>query len=259
MAAEETDFSVIGYATFLHKSRELRLYQRGRLVLQGALCTEITANQLPRMKNPRKSGEDGFQWQCAGLNIRHEQHDDEVDTYKIRWSSTTDPDFRLRDEFEMAGGHWYGCGTVHQQLWPIEKWQRDISPFVSPFGYMIERYWLSSLGVAIVVGNEVPLFVGMNSNGNGKLSFLAQFNDSPYNNPKGRRPSLEYTIIAGPSPLVVHKFVTKKFFSLPRGVPDERMFRSPVWSTWARYKVHVSQGKVLDYAREISSHGFSNS
>ncbi|XP_078657522.1 myogenesis-regulating glycosidase-like [Branchiostoma floridae x Branchiostoma belcheri] len=258
MRAEESNSSVIGYATFLHKNRELRLYQGGRLVLQGALCTEIKANQLPRLKKPRKPGEAGFQWQSTGLNIGHEQHGD-IDTYSVRWSSTTDPDFPLRDEFQMAGAHWYGCGTVHQQLWPIEKWQRDISPFVSPFGYMIERYWLSSLGVAIVVGNEVPLFVGMNSRGNGKLSFLAQYNDSPYNNPKGRRPFLEYTVISGPSPLVVHKFAMKKFFCLPRGVPDERMFRSPVWSTWARYKVHVTQRGVLDYAGEISSHGFSNS
>ena len=34
------------------------------------------------------------------------------------------------------------------------------------------------------------------------------------------------------------------------------MFRYPNWSTWARYKMTVSQEKVLKYAKEVKDHGF---
>ena len=51
----------------------------------------------------------------------------------------------------------------------------------------------------------------------------------------------------------------REFYDNPRGIPDRRMFKSPIWSTWARYKVDINQEKVLEYANEIQAHGFSNS
>jgi alpha-glucosidase (family GH31 glycosyl hydrolase) len=46
---------------------------------------------------------------------------------------------------------------------------------------------------------------------------------------------------------------------VPIGMPVERMIRSPIWSTWAKYKVNIDQHKILNYAEEINQHGFSNS
>ena len=37
------------------------------------------------------------------------------------------------------------------------------------------------------------------------------------------------------------------------------MMKSPIWSTWARYKVNINESVILTYADEILSHGFSNS
>lgn len=47
-------------------------------------------------------------------------------------------------------------------------------------------------------------------------------------------------------------------FGYPSGVPDEMMFRNPIWSTWARYKVDINQSLVLQFAQEILDNGFPN-
>jgi len=43
------------------------------------------------------------------------------------------------------------------------------------------------------------------------------------------------------------------------GIPDERMMRDPVWSTWAEYKAGVDATDVIDFASQIRNNGFTNS
>jgi len=45
----------------------------------------------------------------------------------------------------------------------------------------------------------------------------------------------------------------------PKQMPDVSLFKDPIWTTWARYKTHVSQEKVLAYAREICDRGLPRS
>ena len=53
--------------------------------------------------------------------------------------------------------------------------------------------------------------------------------------------------------------MSNELLERPTAIPDERMFRSPIWSTWARYKCDVTQQKVLEFADEIEKHGFTHS
>lgn len=57
----------------------------------------------------------------------------------------------------------------------------------------------------------------------------------------------------------VHEATFPKFFELPAGVPDSRMMRDPIWSTWVKYHVDVNDSRVLDFARAVTEHGFNNS
>ena len=45
----------------------------------------------------------------------------------------------------------------------------------------------------------------------------------------------------------------------PKQMPDVSLFKDPIWTTWARYKTHVSQDKVLAYAKEICDRGLPRS
>eukprot|EP00741_Cyanophora_paradoxa_P004891 tig00000849_g4746.t1 len=48
---------------------------------------------------------------------------------------------------------------------------------------------------------------------------------------------------------------------LPRAPapPPACLFREPIWTTWARYKMDVTQERVLEFAEEIAGHGFARS
>lgn len=43
----------------------------------------------------------------------------------------------------------------------------------------------------------------------------------------------------------------KHFLGQPSGIPNEAMFREPIWSTWAKYKRDVNTSVVEKFAQEI--------
>lgn len=50
-----------------------------------------------------------------------------------------------------------------------------------------------------------------------------------------------------------------KYFKKPTGLPDLRMLKSPIWSTWAVYKKEINHDLVLEYARNIIVNNYTNS
>ena len=161
----------------------------------------------------------------------------------------------LKDIFTLEGSHWYGTAQVRSNQWPIEKWSRRQMPYVcgdsfaDQWGGVQERYWLNSNGVAIFVEEDVPLFVGLNENGDRTLTLISKWN-SPYRNIESKNLHFKYSIIQGNDVRVCHDHVIRHVFAKPSGIPDELMFRFPIWSTWARYKKNINHKTVL----EVSIH-----
>lgn len=87
----------------------------------------------------------------------------------------------LRDEFFMKDAHWYGGAPIYEPLWPVERWDRPLEPFVTGdsyrdrYGGVQERYWLASNGASIFVDYDVPLFVAINSGDNGRLQLVSKY------------------------------------------------------------------------------------
>ncbi|XP_077986183.1 myogenesis-regulating glycosidase-like [Glandiceps talaboti] len=196
----------------------------------------------------------------------------DIDCYSIEWSPFTD-NISPEDCFNLNGNRWYGGAGLIHQYWPIEKASVPMQPYLSSgfiefpdtkiatYGGFLERLWVGSKGIGILVDGSVPLHSSINSNNDGKLCLKAQYKNSLY--AIGRTdptpPVLRYTVCVGNNVKTIYNFLMEKHFKKPTGIPDERMFRSPVWSTWARYKTDVNQSKVLNFAHEIKSRGFSNS
>ncbi len=163
----------------------------------------------------------------------------------------------LKDIFSLDGSHWYGAAQVRSNQWPIEKWSRRQMAYVAgdsfadQWGGVQERYWLNSNGVAIFVEEDVPLFVGMNENWDRTLTLISKWN-SPYRNIDSKNLHFKYSIIQGNDVRVCHDHVIKHVFAKPSGIPDELMFRFPIWSTWARYKKNINHKTVL----EVNIHSF---
>ena len=152
-------------------------------------------------------------------------------------------DQSLEDCFNFNSSFWFGGSeSGSQQYWPINNQSYDsYRPYLTGFfdgnSAIMERYWLSSSGVAIAVDQAVPLFVKITDN---SICFLAS-SQWPY--PTSQTPTLKYdvcTIDKSPSDASylqnLHLYMIQTYFKRPCDVPDALMFKRPIWSTWAEYK-----------------------
>ncbi|XP_070532694.1 myogenesis-regulating glycosidase-like [Ptychodera flava] len=205
------------------------------------------------------------------MKLRGERHGD-IGCLNVEWQATERDELPM-DCVEIADAYWYGGSEMYHQYWPVEKMNVPMQPYLSSdilqdihgkyrnsYGSVIERYWINSRGVGIVVDNSVPLHVSVNSNNDKLLCFKSDYKNSPYEYVNyGKLPFLNYRVCAGDNIKAIHKFLSDRHFDKPDGIPDQRMFKSPIWSTWARYKMDVNQTIVVNFAREIRKFGFSNS
>jgi len=172
----------------------------------------------------------------------------------------------FEDCFNLGNNYWYGgAESFDQQFWPInqQSFSSHLPYLTGLFGKwssILERYWLSSSGVAIVVDQAIPLFVLKNKT---SLCLLASSKE-PYG--EHRIVKLSYDICqieSTKSPNdylnILHLHVINNYFAKPKDYPDERMFKSPIWSTWANFKKRINETAVRAFAKDILNNGYSNS
>lgn len=190
--------------------------------------------------------------------VKSSRLDAQVKCFEVKWTSVAS--YPPVDCFPMTGS-WYGGAQMYQQYWPLNSWDKHMSFFLTgdmfsdpqQYGSVVERYWLNSDGVAIYVKPEVPLHV---STERGQLC-LKGHDVEPY---KPDMTYLNYVVCMSDSAQKTHRAILDlDFIARPEGLPDLRMMKSPIWSTWARYKVNINQSVVMDYAHEILDNGFTNS
>lgn len=155
--------------------------------------------------------------------------------------------------------NWYGGPQQKKQYWPIEKCTFSQYSYVTKEAdncAIAERYWLNSEGIFFYINDAAPLFIDQNVNGN-KLCFIGQKKLPYYTYDTSF--SFDYYIGIGRDPRQVHMEAVKRFLGKPRGHPDERMVKYPVWSTWARYKADINEETVQEFADDVVKYGFKNS
>ncbi|XP_061673166.1 myogenesis-regulating glycosidase-like isoform X2 [Syngnathoides biaculeatus] len=191
---------------------------------------------------------------------------DTVTCYRVRWEPLQD---KRTVEHAMAcnGSHWYGGAESATQRWPIGiEGEREPRPFITSdvysdrnaFGGILERYWLSSKAVAIKISDSVPFHLGWSEKGE-VLRFQARYQDSPFRPPEGQLdpPELSYRVCVGSDVTSIHKYMVRRYFPKPVKVPSVEVFKHPVWSTRALFKTSVTQEKLLQFAWNITKHGFA--
>lgn len=208
-----------------------------------------------------------FEWQNkARLEVKLET-DDAITCQRFLWQAMT-ADVILHDCYELGDDHWFGSANRFFQHWPINEWNESMTMYVSgdmyanynDYGSVLERYWLSSKGVAIRASHNSPLHVSLNYNDDGQVCFKGEYKSSYYPNPVASpNATLDYMICTGEDIRTVHDYMTERFVKKPVGLPDTRMMQSPIWSTWARFKTAVNQSLVIGFADEIVANGFNNS
>ena len=155
--------------------------------------------------------------------------------YEINWTATRCFDQVLVDCFDLSSAHWYGGYENGWQPWPFERNKHPMEAFVtnvtrnSFIGPVGERYFITSSGVGVYVKEDVPLYISVNNPQSGLMYLYAKYDKYPYFNHEKKYPFQNYQICHAENILKVHKKMSEMFFDKPRGIPDRRMFRYPIW------------------------------
>ncbi|CAG2109246.1 unnamed protein product [Medioppia subpectinata] len=158
---------------------------------------------------------------------------------------------------------WFSTYEENEQRWPIDKNKHMSSPvaystndhFHNPIGGIIEYLFLGSHGFAIFIERSAPLFIRRDTiSENQLLCFSGDYSKFPFDHaPHKNQIKIVIHLMASNDTKSVYRYAANNWIQKPTGIPDERM------STWAKYHADITQQKVLDFAQEIKSHGFSNS
>lgn len=256
-------FDNLGALSFNDGTGKLLIKNAGKdKALEGYIGKGIVGGKI--YKRRITSRELFYEWDNkANLNIKKDSKFDKC--FKIEWFPGSSGKTSLQDSFSLKGVHMYGGSELYVQSWPLELASIDVQPFLphdtllaydnnkTIHGPVLDRYWINSNGVGVIVDESVPLHVGVN--GKSSKSMLMLKSDlQGYGNSTLH---LSYRICTGENIKQLYQNVMGSVLSLPKTIPDERMIKEPIWSTWAMYGKAVNQKDVTDFADQIKKFNFS--
>ena len=187
-----------------------------------------------------------------------------LECYDITWLSLWSCKQVLTDCIDVTASHWYGGYADKFQYWPFEMNTRPFSAYtvndsyVGEIGGVVDRYFVSSTGIGILIDDDVPLYFSLNDDKPGHMCFTAMCDRYPYIQSSDHLPVLKYKICHGSNVKDVHLKMSSLFIDRPTGIPNERLLKYPIWSTWAQYHKDISQERVIQFAVSILKHGFTH-
>ncbi|KAK1888461.1 SITS-binding protein [Dissostichus eleginoides] len=151
---------------------------------------------------------------------------EETECYSMTWVPVH-CHVELKDCFSMTNVSWYGGASVRGQTWPINDQNATMQPFVvsdlknNPFGFgsALERYFLGSSGVAVLVSPDIPLQLGLDSRQQFCLQSL----------PSMEREPLQYTVCVAKNVKAAHQEAVQQLYQHSRELPNMNALWLPFW------------------------------
>ncbi|XP_016888435.1 SITS-binding protein isoform X2 [Cynoglossus semilaevis] len=153
---------------------------------------------------------------------------EETDTecYSMTWTPVH-CHVELKDCFSMTNVSWYGGASVHGQTWPFNDQNVTMQPFAvsdlkdnpSGYGSALERYFLGSSGVAVLVSPNIPMQLGVDSRQQFCLQSL----------PSMQRLPLQYTVCVAHDVKAAHQEAVKQLSQPHRELPNLKALWLPFW------------------------------
>ncbi len=182
---------------------------------------------------------------------------------------------QAQDIFHLrTSGHWFGGLELINQLWPLEKAMLDASPLITsdngPQGLsgILTPLWLASSGAAILAEGDQELHISVNRSNTNQPTFAWSLDQPapPHQRPPaddgtGDRllqlsgPGLRYRLLVGDDAVEAWR-ACLRHLGHPPSVPPEALWRAPIWTTWARFKMFITQERIIEFADEIIAHGY---
>ncbi|XP_067140434.1 myogenesis-regulating glycosidase-like isoform X2 [Centruroides vittatus] len=196
----------------------------------------------------------------ARMKISRPTHVDEFSCYEVQWESLS-KETVLKDCVNLGDATWYGMGELHQISWPFSRISIDSKPFVTgdiykdEFGSILERYWLSSDGVAIKVKPNIPLYISLKDNDTKQLCLEAKLGGFPYRLNETAFPKLEYTMCTGLDIKSLHEYMIRVFYTLPTNLTSIKFLEAPIWTTGPHLGPTLNEDSVQKFANHIREIG----
>jgi hypothetical protein len=196
---------------------------------------------------------------------------EQTDTgFRLSWSAPA-PLKALGTNWSLRPqGPWYGQGERVIQTWPLDRLQVISEPLM-PFDHapdgtlnIATPLWFNASGAGILVEEGAgELYATLGRGNDGLLRIIARAPEAPFalgldvpvilQNPK-----LTLDVLLADS--VPEAFtLALRFLGHPTSAPPEDLFTRPIWTTWAQYKMYVTQADVLQFADAIVARGYPRS
>ncbi|MDW8403818.1 glycoside hydrolase family 31 protein [Chloroflexus sp.] len=174
----------------------------------------------------------------------------------------------VRVEWQLDPGRpWYGMGERIFQHWPLDRAPVISDPF-EPIDHgrdgtlnIVTPFWLNAAGAALwLEESDGELAVTMDRAGDGLLRITSREAPPPPNLGFDERyaapgPHLAgHVILAADAPAAF--YAALPLLGRPTAAPPRDLFARPIWTTWAHYKMHVTQRDVTDFATQIVARGY---
>jgi hypothetical protein len=207
---------------------------------------------------------------ARGLPIRVEARA-EADGFSVAW--TAPPVMSaLGLALDLApGGPWYGMGERLIQTWPLTALNARSDPY-APIDTgrdgslnLATPLWLSRAGVGLLLDEDPgELAVTVNQPNPDELIILRR---SP-----ARLPAIELAavqrlparltarlLLAAEPHTAAAQHLAVARLGRPSTAPPRELFIRPIWTTWARFKMPITQAQTLAFADEIVAHDYPRS
>ena len=225
----------------------------------------------------KETVDDIYFYTDANLSLSRPNASDTSKNHCIRVEWTGDSSFEtpLTDCFDMGSHYWYGGYETMNQAWPIKD-SRPMTQFVPTdhisdsytdvqkqtlFGAIIHPLWISSQGMTVFVDKDVPLHVSVNDSKSNSSQVCLQA--VPYTIscvPEATATAvLKYTVCSFENATSAAVFFLQDSGQIqpPERHPDLRVFKYPIWSTWASFNTSINQSKIVQFAQDIKEHNFN--
>ncbi|CAH1796171.1 unnamed protein product [Owenia fusiformis] len=246
----------------LESSRKLKLMINEDDVILTVSMQEYLPTQAHHIKC-REPSDICLHWRKhATLKINRMQAQN-AKCYNIQWRGNSCSETTLMDCFKLDD-HWYAAG------YDIERdgYDNHMEPYLNDgsredmyagSGFK-ERYWLSSRGVALLVDDTVPLFVGKAKSQN-EFCFKAA-HQKPYFPLNTSTPLLNYTLCHADNPTIMHRYIMDNYIKRPTNIPHRDLFSRPHWRYPATNEYSIdndgNQTSLMEYVDSLRQYNFTD-
>jgi myogenesis-regulating glycosidase len=165
---------------------------------------------------------------------------------------------------------WYGHGERIIQPWPLDRLPVIAEPLM-PYdhgrggsGCIATPLWFNACGAAaLALEEESELEMTLGLGGDGLLRLAARLPE-PTIAFDLNTPTPEHGLVLALDILLANNVPAAHALAIgvlghPTSAPPPEPIARPIWTTWARYKMAVTQADVLAFAEEIAAHDYPRS